>query len=219
MNNLALLFRIIFISTSVLLSFPFTGWTQSAIVLGDIGDDPRSKIQKVQPLVNYVAERLKSEGITTGQVVVTENIYQMAELFKQGRVDIFVDSPFPAVAVSRLAGTRFLLRRWKKGIGEYHTVIFVRKDSGIDRLDELQGNLISFEDPHSSSGYFLPKVLLQQQGFKLSLKSSPSQQTAPNEIGYVFSDGDETTMVWVLREKVEPGPSTTRISLKMHRTG
>ncbi len=92
------------------------------------------------------------------------------------------------MAVRRLSGSKFLLRRWKKGIGEYHTVIFVRRDSGINRLEDLKGKLIPFDDPHSSSGYFLSKMALLQEGLTLVPRQSVHQSVMQNEVGYIFSD-------------------------------
>jgi hypothetical protein len=40
------------------------------------------------------------------------------------------------MAVNRLAGSQLLLRRWKRKVGEYHTVIFAKQDSGVSRLED-----------------------------------------------------------------------------------
>jgi phosphonate transport system substrate-binding protein len=129
----------------------------------------------------------------------------MASLLRDGKVDLHIDSPFPALAVSRLSGSRFLLRRWKKGVAEYHSVIFVKKDSDLRRLEDLKGKTLTFEEPFSSSGYIFPKMALLQEGLKLVPKTGPSESVGPEEVGYKFSLDDENTMVWVLRGKVVAG--------------
>jgi len=107
--------------------------------------------------------------------------------------------------VSQLSGSKFLLRRWKKGLAEYHTVIFAKKGAGVTRLADLQGKMIAFEEPFSTSGYFLPKAVLLEHGFTLVPKSGPAEAVSPREVGYVLTDDDESTMVWVLKGRVAAG--------------
>jgi phosphonate transport system substrate-binding protein len=167
--------------------------------------EPVAEIKKFSPLANYLALHLRSEGIDKGTVIVAKSIQQMAGFLREGKVDLYIDSPFPTVAVSRVSGSKFLLRRWKKGIAEYHSVIFTKKESGINRLQDLNGKTIAFEEHYSSSGYFLPKLSLMQEGLRLVQKDDASEMIPPGQIGYVFSYDDENTMVWVLRGKVWAG--------------
>ncbi len=183
---------------------PRLAWA-GPINVGSISIEPASEIKRFLPFANYLAKQLKAEGFDQGKVVVAKSMPEMASFLKEGKVDLYIDSPFPSVAVSRLSGSKFLLRRWKKGIGEYHSVIFTNKDSGISRLEDLKGKIIAFEEPFSSSGYFIPKVALMQEGLKLVPKKDTSDPLAPAEVGYVFSRGDENTMLWVLRGKVMAG--------------
>ncbi len=211
-THLSRLWRISRLAAIVFL-IPQGVWAGS-ITLGSIGVDPADEIKKFLPLANYLAKQLQSEGIDQGRVVVAKSIPQMAAYVREGKVDLYIDSPFPSVAVSRLSGTKFLLRRWKKGIAEYHTVIFTRKDSGVDRLEDIRGKTIAFEEPFSSSGYFLPKLVLAQMGLKLVPKGGPSESVSPEEVGYAFSFDDETTMVWVLRGKAVAGAMDNQTYLK-----
>ncbi|MFQ5780018.1 MAG: phosphate/phosphite/phosphonate ABC transporter substrate-binding protein [Nitrospiria bacterium] len=199
--------------SGIMFAWPQMTWARP-IRVGSIHDEPANENKKFFPIVRYLAKELESEGINGGKVVVASSIPQMAALLRDGKVDLFIDSPFPSLAVSGLSRSKFLLRRWKKGQREYHTVIFVRKDSGISRLDQLKGRMIAFEVPFSTSGYFLPKIVLIQKGFKLELKREASEPVAPDEVGYVFSRDDENTIVWVLRGKVSAGALDNRNYLK-----
>jgi phosphonate transport system substrate-binding protein len=183
---------------------PQVTWAGS-ITLGSISLEPAAEVEKFWPLARYLAQQLQAEGIDHGRVVVTDNIRQMAAFVREGRVDLYLDSPFPVLAVSRLSGSRLLLRRWKRGLAEYHAVIFARQDSGISRVEDLQGKMIAFEEPFSSTGYFLPKLVLMQAGLQVVPKSEAADPVGRDEVGYVFSDTDESTMVWVLRGIVSAG--------------
>lgn len=176
-----------------------------AITLGSISAEPAAEVKKFAPFVTYLAKQLLAEGIEQGKVIVARSIPEMASFLREGRVDLHIDSPFPAMAVSHLSGSKFLLRRWKKGIAEYRTVIFTRKDSGIARLEDLRGKIISFEEPFSTSGYFLPKVILLQRGLQPIPQKGFSERVGSGGVGYRFSYADETTMVWVLKGIVAAG--------------
>jgi len=173
--------------------------------LGSISTNPVEESKKFSPLASYLARQLQSEGIDHGKVVVAESIPAMSALLKAQRIDLYIDSLFPSLAVSRLSGSKLLLRRWKRGKSEYQSIIFTRKDSGIARLEDLKGKVIAFEEPFSSSGYFLPKLDLLKKGFRLAPKRQGSEPVKADEVGYIFSHGDTNTLFWVLNGMVAAG--------------
>jgi phosphonate transport system substrate-binding protein len=138
-------------------------------------------------------------------VIVANSLDEMSTLIKQDEVDLYIDSPFPILAIQASTGGVPFMRRWKKGISEYSSVIFVRKDSGIHSLDDLQGKIVAFEEEFSTSGYFLPKASLINSGFELIERLRKHDPVPRNKVGFVFSRDDETTMIWVLRNKVAAG--------------
>ena len=175
------------------------------LVIGYIAEDPSGEIRRLQPVVDYLARHLKEFGISKGEVMVIRSIHEMADLFKKNKVDLYMDSPFPSLAVSRLSGSKILLRRWRAGVAEYHSVIFAREDSKITSGEQLKGKLMGFEEPYSTSGYFLPKAHLLSLRFKLSPYKWGAISSKADEIGYVFTHEDENTMEQVLRRKVAAG--------------
>src|SRR5574341_395658 len=167
------------------------------IVVGDISDDPANVIEGMQPLADYLAANLGDYGITSGNVVVASSFDDMTELLERGEVDLYFDSVYPATVISDATGAQPVLRRWKDGVEEYNSVIFVRSDSGIETVQDLQGKMIAFDEPVSTSGFVLPYVYLVEQGLTLVEKDSPNEPVAPDEIGYVFSEDDDTSIEWV----------------------
>jgi phosphonate transport system substrate-binding protein len=178
--------------------------SSETLYLGSIGDDADGEIREFQSLSNYLKKHLKQDGINDVKTVVASNKASMANLISSGKVHIYIDSPFPSMIIAKETGSTIFLRRWKKGVAEYHSVIFSRKDSGINSLEAINGNIIAFEDPFSTSSYFLPKTTLLEKGFKLKEVPLGSQMDA-DKIGYLFSDDDRNTMLWVLRKKVPVG--------------
>lgn len=206
-----ILYKIFFIVFGTFFFFQTT-WG-GTINIGSISNSPNKEVKKFLPFSSYLGKQLQSDGIDQGKVVVAESIHQMAALMREGKVDLYVDSPFPSIAVSLLSDSKYFLRRWKKGVSEYHTVIFVRKDSNIDRLDGLKGKVIGFEEPFSSSGYFLPKIFMELEELKLVSKKSSFDPVGPDEVGYVFCLEGNTTS-WVFRKKVAAGAMENHCYLK-----
>jgi phosphonate transport system substrate-binding protein len=156
-----------------------------------------------RPLVQYVARRLSAE--TDGRVVVASTALQMAKLLDEKNVDFYMESTYPTYLINKQGAAVLILRRWKGGQPEYRSLIFTKKGGGITRLEELRGKMIAFEDPGSTSGYFLPKVLLFRKGFKLTEKPGAEARVAANEIGYIFESADRTIIEFVLDHQVAAG--------------
>jgi phosphonate transport system substrate-binding protein len=154
------------------------------------------------PLATYLGNQLQKEGFSQGKVFVAKSMNEMISVLREGKVDLHFDSYARTLAVNRLTGSKPFLRRWKKGIAEYHGVLFTRSDSGINRIEDLRGKSIALEEELSTVGHLLPKFILMEKGLKLVATDSP---TAPNAVGYMFAYWDENTMLWVLKGKVTAG--------------
>ena len=176
-----------------------------ALVIGTISDEPVKEIRVFTPFARYLAKQLESSGISAGKVVIANSITQMAEYLRTGKVDLYVDSPLVALAVNKGSGSRFLVRRWKKGIADYRAVVFVRKDSGITDAEDLVGRVIAFEEHFSSSGHLLPRIAISQQGLRFGPVANPQDSPEPDRIGFTFTGDDENTMESVLRGRVDAG--------------
>ncbi len=175
------------------------------LVVGTTSSDAAEKTRTFLPFAGYLAGRLKTDGFDRGKVIITQTPQEMAVYLKEGAVDLYIDSVYPALIACRLSGSRILLQRWKKGAGEYRAVIFVRKESRIDTLEQLTGKVIAFEDPYSTSSYFLPKTAFLERGLRLEQMNNPANAVPSGAAGYVFSGKDANTMFWVLRGKVDAG--------------
>jgi phosphonate transport system substrate-binding protein len=175
------------------------------IVIGDITADPAEVIEGTQPLADYLAAKLGDYGITGGQVRTVASMEEMAELLKNGEVDIYFDSIYPATYISDMTGGQIVLRRWRFGVDEYHAVIFASKSSGITTLDELRGQIFVMDAPYSTSGYMMPAAHLLEAGLSLSAKGSYADPVDKNEVGFVFGYDDENVLQWVLSGRAEAG--------------
>lgn len=176
-----------------------------AIVLGDISDDPGEVIEGAQPLADYLAARLGDFGITEGQVKVATTADEMTEMLKNGEVDLYFDSVYPATLISDASGAQPFLRRWRRGVSQYYTIIFASTDSDVTSVEDLPGHMLALDNPYSTSGYVLPAVYLVERGLKLAVKQSYEEPVADDEVGFVFSYDDENTLQWVVSGLVAAG--------------
>lgn len=177
--------------------------TLETIVLGDISDDPTKKIKSYQPFADYLASQLNDVGIGQGAVEIAPDLDTMIQYLKSGEVDLYFDSPYPAMRTSEESGATPILRRWKKGVESYHTIIFTRADSTITSLEDLKGYTIAFDEAVSTSGYMLPLAHLQKAGLKLTAKDSVNATVSTDEVGYIFSGDDDNSIQWTLTQRVD----------------
>jgi phosphonate transport system substrate-binding protein len=175
------------------------------VVIGSVHREAAAEIKKFLPLANFLGKQLQPEGINEARIVVAQDVSQMGTLLRNGKVDLYIDSPFTSIAASLYSRSKLLLQRWKRGRAEYRSVIFVKKDSTLQRLEHLKGNVLAFEEPFSSSGYLIPKMALAREGLKLVPEQDVTKSLNREEVRYVFSLDDENTIVQVLRGKVSAG--------------
>ncbi|HXV83491.1 MAG TPA: phosphate/phosphite/phosphonate ABC transporter substrate-binding protein [Candidatus Binatia bacterium] len=178
----------------------------NSITLGLVSETSQKEIEAhFQDFVLYVARKLGSGPDTEGKVVIASAPLQMVKLLEEKKVDFYLESPYPTYLINRLGVGVLLLRRWKSGMAEYRSLIFARKDNETNRLENLRGKMIAVEDPGSTSGYFLPKVLLLKKGFKLTEKPRPDANVGPKEIGYVFASTGANVVKLVISKRVAAG--------------
>ena len=176
-----------------------------AITLGDISDNSNQVITSVSPLANYLAGRLASFGYKCGNVIVPYTTDELIARIKNGEVDIYMDSMFPATLVSDATGAKPILRRWRNCDPEYFSVIFTTSGSGINSIQDLPGHMIAMDRSYSTSGFALPATYLLDHGLNLAVKDRFDAPPSGNEAGIFFSLDDVNTLNLVLEGKVSAG--------------
>ena len=193
------------------LAAPPSASKADEFVVGAISGDARKHIEFTQRLADYLAENLDSYHPSQGRVVVSKDAPTMGKMLKAGQVDLVSETLFTALELQEKYGAEILLKRWKKGVESYSSVIFVRQDFDFQSLDDLRGKVIAFEDRFSTSGFFIPAGVLLKKGYKLIELDSPNAPVPHDGIGYVFvkelvTRGNEISIAsWVSRGIVHAG--------------
>ncbi|MGQ0486600.1 MAG: phosphate/phosphite/phosphonate ABC transporter substrate-binding protein [Hyphomicrobiales bacterium] len=171
--------------------------------IGTVAKDVKEELEEFEPLAIYLEGKLSEAGFERVEIVVLPTAARMTEAFKSGEVDLYVESPLVAARVGDDGGAVPLVRRWKKGVGEYWSEIIVLSNSAVKTPADLRGRVIAFEDPDSTSGHLLPRALLLTHGLHIEILRHATSPPSPSNVGAVFTLGDQTSILWLLAGRVD----------------
>ena len=193
----------------MLLSFalPVMGLAaeRSVLVLGRLSDDPKSHYEQLKPLLDYVVPRMRDVGIVEGRILMAKDLQQMASYLRRGRVDWITETSGTAMALSQRSGIEPLLLTERNGVGRYHGVFFVRRDSPINSLEDLKGRTLAMQSVWSSSSYLMPMMELLNRGIRPEILLTPQDTPTANTVGYVFTRSELNISTYVHKRVVDAG--------------
>lgn len=113
------------------------------------------------PMVDYVAHKL---GKKQGKFVMVNDYPAVVTALKTGQVDIAYISSLPYALASSQMKLYPIATPFELGSATYHSIVFVRANSPIKTIADLKGKTFAFGDSLSTSGYLLPRSLLERNG-------------------------------------------------------
>ncbi len=177
----------------------------STLVVGRITDNPEKHQKRLDRMAEYLAAELADYGVTSVGTVMVETEAEMADLMRAGKVDILSETPFIAIQLESEGVVDILMREWKKGVPEYHSVIVARKDSAVRGLADLAGRRVSFEDAGSTSGYLLPRNAIESTGLELMQLNEPADPVSAGKVAYYFTGGETAAIESVYKGILDAG--------------
>lgn len=175
------------------------------LVLGRISDDPAAHYEQLKPLLDYVVLHMRDVGIREGRILMARDLQQMTSYLRRGRVDWVTETSGAAMTLQQRAAAEPLLLTERDGVSTYRTVVFVRDDSPVRALADLRGRSIAFQNPSSTSAYFVPAAALLRSGLGLEILLSPRDRPAGDSVGYVFGRTEPNISAWVQKRLVDAG--------------
>lgn len=126
---------------------------------------------KAKPLGDLLSEELGRPV----KVSVSTDYNGIVEALGSEKIDIGFLPPNAYVQAHEQYGAKVLLQTQRYGVNEdgsatdelvdwYKSLILVRKDSGIDSIEDLKGKKIAVQDTTSASGYVYPVAYLLKNG-------------------------------------------------------
>ena len=175
------------------------------LVIGKVSNNPKKHYRYLKPIADYVTKQMSDLGISEARVLMARDNEQMIRYLMEGKIDWVTETIFSAIIYKKYADAEFLVKKWKKGVPDYRTVFFTRKDSPIFHFSDLVGKKIAFEDMGSSTAFYYPASALIKEGLELVQLTSPMEQAPEGKVGYVFSNQEINTSSWVYRKMADAG--------------
>jgi phosphonate transport system substrate-binding protein len=197
----------IFLWSTLMLfpALPYGAEIPQELAIGTVTEFPTEDLPKFQALADYLEEKLKPSGVKWVKVVLPGSLRAMGYLVKEGKVDLIFDSPLAALAVGQIGKIHYLLRQWREGVPEYHSIVFSRSDGPVQKTSDLPGYAMAMESPYSTSGYLLPQYYLRHEGFAFVRIHRAKEKPPPDKIGYAFTYWEPLALEWVKRGLIKAG--------------
>jgi phosphonate transport system substrate-binding protein len=117
--------------------------------------------QMFSPLADYLTKET-GEKVT---LVIPKDFDAFKNMVKAGQADIVFSNPLVYVELRKTANLAPLaLSSEPKSGTRFRGIIIARKDSGIEKLQDLKGKKLSFVDKDSAAGYIFQMLLLSKAG-------------------------------------------------------
>jgi phosphonate transport system substrate-binding protein len=117
--------------------------------------------QMFSPLADYLTKET-GEKVT---LVIPKDFEAFKNMVKAGQADIVFSNPLVYVELRKAANLAPLaLSSEPKSGTRFRGIIIARKDSGIEKLQDLKGKKLSFVDKDSAAGYIFQMLLLSKAG-------------------------------------------------------
>ncbi|MCG8522828.1 MAG: phosphate/phosphite/phosphonate ABC transporter substrate-binding protein, partial [Pseudomonadales bacterium] len=175
------------------------------LVIGKISHNPKKHYRYLKPMSDYVAGKMSDLGIKRSKVRLAKSRKQLISWLRQGKVDWVTETSFAASIFVHEANAEPILLKHKKGDSRYRSLIFTRKDSGINSLQDLKEKIIAFEDEASTSAFYAPATLLIDDGLKLFQLDSVRESPPNGKVGFVFAGEEITIATWVEKGLADAG--------------
>ncbi len=99
---------------------------------------------------------------------IHQSYSELADALADGRLDFGWLPPVEGWLLAAHTGVVCLLQALRAGREHYHGLIFVREDSPVTELGQLQGKTLGFVHRRSASGYLLPAAELSMLGVQIA---------------------------------------------------
>jgi phosphonate transport system substrate-binding protein len=129
------------------------------------GEADPELLDRMQPAADLIAEATGKEV----ELTKTSDYLAIVEAMRSGLLDVALFSPMPTVLAEKVANVQTLAA----ALGApYSTQIICRPDAGVNELADIQDHSFAFVDAGSTSGNYVPRLMLQRAGVDLDTLES-----------------------------------------------
>ena len=128
---------------------------------------PSVDAQKLSNSADSLVAYLEAKTGYHFMVTFPASYIAVVESFGSGKADIAAMNTFSYILAHQKYGVKAVLKVIRRdGETTYRGQFIAKTQSGINSIDDLRGKKVAFVDAASTSGYILPKALLEEKGIK-----------------------------------------------------
>lgn len=142
------------------------------------GEADPELLDRFQAVADVVAD---GTGLEV-EVTKTSDYLAIVEAMRSGLLDVAAFSPFPTVLAQDVAGVQPLVAATG---APYKTFIVCSPDADVESLEDVEGHSFAFVDAGSTSGNYIPRLMLKRAGVD------------PDELDSTFAGGHDTAALAV----------------------
>jgi phosphonate transport system substrate-binding protein len=163
------------------------------------------EVTKIEPIAQILLENLKKYGYEKYQIYSDgeNDLNLFSETVNNENIDIVFESMYPSAKLTKTTKLEPQLMVKRNGDLYYSSYIFTRKTSGINRLEDIGGNVIAFEDKYSTSSRFLPAKEIKAAGFKLRPYSG--NNIPKDTVEFIYTNSESKIANYVYLKKIKIG--------------
>lgn len=129
---------------------------------------PRLNLQMLSTMFIPLTEYLSKETGEKVSLVITMDYESYKAAVKKGQIDLGFSNPIIYVQLKKGLSIELLaLSEEPKAGAKFRGIIITRKDSGIDKIQDLKGKKLIFVDKDSAGGYIFQMLTLSQAGLNI----------------------------------------------------
>jgi phosphonate transport system substrate-binding protein len=173
-------------------------------VIAEEPNEPDRMFTVYAPFIAQLRERLASSGIGVGELVIARDLDDLSQRLVRHQVDFVLESVFPMLTLrerSRSLEPSLLVVR--RGEREYRSVFFTRRESPIQKLEDLRGRTLVLQAMRSTSAFALPRAELTRAG--IPLVAADEGAADRRSARYVLALAEVNQAIWVLHGKGDAG--------------
>lgn len=173
-------------------------------VIAEEANEPDRMLQVYGDMLARLRERLAPSGVEVGDLVIARDLDDLSQRLARGEVEFAIETAFPTLVLqerSRCLDPALVVVR--RGLREYRSVFFTRKEGPIRDLAGLRGRTLVLQALRSTSAFALPKAELERAG--LSVVAADDPRAGRANVRYVLALAEINQAVWVLHGKGDAG--------------
>lgn len=120
---------------------------------------PTAILEGCRPFARYMSDKLGMNA----KVEIIPDVNTMLNKLDDGSIDFGYVSNLDYVKLKKQRDVNPITKVVKGGTSTYNAILLVRKDSGINTLDDLKGKSIAYTSKNSSHGYLYPSILVKDK--------------------------------------------------------